>query len=339
MTTMRTNLADDHNKLLEVVLAYRSSKCLMVALHYDLFTWIARGCATAETLARRLQLDRRAVGLLLDANAALGFLVKRGNRYANARLAKRLLVSSSPEYRGSNLKYQEATWDAWSALKGVVKSGRPRISLLEWIHKDAFTADYIKAMGDVARLPARDLAGRLGLGRVGRTLDVGCGPGVYSAAMVERNPRLEAVLLDLPRTLKVTRGLLKRHRHADRFRYRPANFLTDSFGEGEFDLALISNVTHCEDRKNNLKLVEKAHRALRPGGRLVIHDYVSDPGLTSPRFSAMLAVHLLVFTGRGNVYTLKEYAGWLREKGFRDISHERIAVDSLYPSTAIIGHK
>ena len=157
--------------------------------------------------------------------------------------------------------------------------------------------------------------------------------------MVERNPRIEAVLLDLPRTLGVTRGLLKVHAHAKRFQFRPADFLTDSFGDNEFDLALISNVTHCESAENNLKLVKKAYRALRPGGRLVIHDYVSDSGLTSPKFAAMLAVHLLVFTGRGNVYTLRQYAGWMRRFGFRDISYRRVGRASLYPSVAVIARK
>ena len=53
----------------------------------------------------------------------------------------------------------------------------------------------------------------------------------------------------------------------------------------------------------------KAAQALRPGGRLVIHDYLAASSPAAARFTATLAVHLLVFTGRGNVYNLKDYAG------------------------------
>lgn len=329
----------DHDRLLSTALAYRKSKPLLVALELDLFTWIHRGLRTPEALSRRLRLDLRATGILLAALHALGFVERKGRAYANVPLARRLLVSTSPGYKGNNLKYQEHLWAAWSELGRVVRTGRPRHGLIDWIHKKTFTDDYIRAMGDVAQGPARDLASKLGLGAVTRTLDVGCGPGVYSAAFVDRNPELEAVLLDLPRTLSVTRRLLAKHPRADRFEFRPADFLKDSFGSGEFDLVLISNVTHCESAENNRRLVRSAYRALRPGGRLVIHDYVSDPGLGSPEFVGMLGVHLLVFTGRGNVYTLNDYAGWLRKEKFRDIAHKRVAVGTYYPSVAVIGRK
>jgi 3-hydroxy-5-methyl-1-naphthoate 3-O-methyltransferase len=337
---MSKNSFAELNSILEAVLAYRSSKPLLVALHYDLFTWIERRFCTTERLAAKLTLDVRALGILLDAIADLGWLRKKGRIYSNTVAARKFLVSSSPSYIGNNLRYQEQTWEAWSDLKHVVKSGRPSQLLMEWIHKDAFTEEYIKAMGDVARGPARDLAGKLDLGgRALRTLDVGCGSGAYSAAFVERNPGIEATLLDLPKTLGVTQRLLSTHRHARRFKYRAADFLKDGFGDSEYDLVLISNVTHVESAANNRKLVAKAHRALRPGGRLVIHDYVAGDRRGKSSFSATLGLHLLVFTGRGNVYTLEEYADWMRKDGFKPVSHRPVASGSLYPSVAVIGRK
>ena len=335
----RVALVEEHNRLLDAALAYRDSKPLLVALDYDLFSWIDRGRTSASALGRALKLDARAVGIVLDAVSALGFLDKQGGHYANTPLSRKLLVSTSPHYRGANMRYQNRMWEAWSDLKGVLRRGRPRRALVDWIAKNAFTPDYVRAMGDVAWTPARDLASQLDLKGVGRMLDVGCGPGVYSRALVEREPTIEATLLDYPKTIRVARRILKAHPRARRFRFKPADFLGDDLGREAYDLALLSNVTHMESSANNERLVEKTVRALKPGGRLVIHDYVRDPDGRDSKFVAMLAVHLLVFTGRGNVYTLQDYVRWMRRSGLREIRHKRVALDTIYPSTAVVGRK
>lgn len=329
----------DFNPLAELALSYRAAKPLLVCLHYDLFTHVQGGLDTPERLARRLKLDPYAVRLLLDAMASLGWLRKSGGRYRNTPAGRRLLVSTSPDSMVSNLKYQEYTWDAWSDLREVVRTGRPRLDLRDWIKRDFFTADYIKAMGDVTRVPAAELACKLDWRGVTRSLDVGSGAGTFSGAFVSAAPGLTADLLDLPKPLAVARGLLRGHPHADRLRYRAANYLTDRLGDREYDLILISNVTRVEDASVNRRLVREAHRALRPGGRLVIHDYSIAPDRTAPRFSALLNLHLLVFTGKGRVYTPGEYRRWMRDAGFAPAPSIKIAKDSLHPSLAVVGRK
>lgn len=329
----------DLRRLQRVALAYRESKPVLVALHYDLFTRIARGRETADALARELRLDAPALALLLDALVALGFLAKAGARYRPTPLATRTLVADSPEYMGNSLKYHEHVWDAWSDLRFVLRNGKPRIELLDWIKRDFFTADYIKAMGDVSRVAARELAAELDWRGVRRTLDVGSGAGNFTAEFLSRRPEIEATMFDLPKTLRVAKGLLARHPGRDRLRLRAGNYLADSLGRNEFDLILISNVTRVEDEKTNRMLVGKAYQALAPGGRLVIHDFVIEPDRTGPRFSALLGLHLLVFTGKGRVYSLAEYGRWLRDAGFGKPSHTRIAAKSPYPSYAIVARK
>ncbi|MEK7232888.1 MAG: methyltransferase [Elusimicrobiota bacterium] len=336
---MRTPYFTDFNKLAELVLSYRSAKPVLVALHYDLFSWIAKGHDTAPRLAGKLELNAPALERLLDALCAIGWLEKKERRYCNTRAGRRLLVETSSDYVGSSLKYQEHTWDAWSDLRYVIKEGKPRRGLLDWIGKDFFTADYIKAMGDVTRHPARDLAEKLDWKGVSSTLDVGSGAGTFSAAFVERVPGLTATLLDLAKPLAVARGLLNGHPGAKRFRFRVANYLIDSLGENEYDLVLISNVSRVEDEKTNRLLVSKARRALRPGGRLVIHDYALDEDRTSPLFPALMSLHVLLFTGKGRAYTAKEYDAWLRDEGFVGISRIPIARQSIHPSLAVVGHK
>ncbi|MDE2142133.1 MAG: methyltransferase domain-containing protein [Elusimicrobia bacterium] len=336
---MSTAYYADLSRITDLAMSYRSAKPLLAALHYDLFTWIEKGYGDPARLARRRKLDEPALSRVLDALVALGWLRKSGGRYANTRAGRRMLVEGSPDYVGHNLKYQEYTWDAWSDLREVMRTGKPRLGLRDWIGKDFFTGDYLKAMGDITRHPAAELARKLDLSCVRDSLDVGSGAGNFSAALVEREPKLTATLLDLPGALPVTRGLVRSHPAARRFRFRAANYLTDELGREEFDLVLISNVTRVEDEKVNRALVAKAWRALRPGGRLVIHDYVIGPDRTGPKFSALLNVHLLVFTGKGAAYTAGDYRAWMRTAGFKNVVAVPIAERSPFPSLAMIGFK
>ena len=336
---MSTAYYADLSRITDLAMSYRSAKPLLAALHHDLFTRIEEGFDAPARLARRQKLDAPALTRVLDALVALGWLTKRGGRYANTRAGRRMLVEGSPDYVGSNLKYQEHTWDAWSDLKEVMRTGRPRLGLRDWIKRDFFTADYLKAMGDVTRRPAAELARKLDWAGVARSLDVGSGAGNFSAAFVERAPKLTAALLDLPKALEVTRGLLRAHPDARRFEFRGANYLTDELGREEFDLVLISNVTRVEDAAVNRMLVAKAWRALRPGGRLVIHDYVINRERTGPKFSALLNVHLLVFTGKGAACTTAEYRRWMKDAGFRAFSSIAIGEDGPFPSLATVGRK
>jgi SAM-dependent methyltransferase len=336
---MSTAYYADLSRITELAMSYRSAKPLLAALHYDLFTWIEKGFDDSPRLARQRKLDASALSRVLDALVALGWLSKCGTRYANTRAGRRMLVEGSPDYIGHNLKYQEYTWDAWSDLREVMRTGRPRLGLRDWIRRDFFTADYLKAMGDITRRPAAELARKLDWTGVSRSLDVGSGAGNFSAAFVERAPGLTAALLDLPKALAVTRGLLRPHSESRRFEFRGANYLTDELGREEFDLVLISNVTRVEDAAVNRMLVAKAWRALRPGGRLVIHDYVIDRAGTGPKFSALLNVHLLVFTGKGAAYTSGDYRRWMKEAGFKSLAAVPIAEASPFPSLATIGRK
>ena len=331
-------IREDFNRIARLALAYRGSRALHAAMREDLFTRIDRGADTPARLGR-LGYDPRAVGILLNALCALGLLRKRGERFANTPFARRVLVSGGPAYKGNNIKYQDRMWDAWSELGSVLRTGRPRRKLSQWLQKSAFTDDYIQGMADISRAPAAELARTLDLTGVRRVLDVGCGPGVYAAALAGGRAPIEAVLFDLPGTLKIARGRLGTHPRKERFRFRAGDYREDELGREEFDLVLISHVTHNEDEKTNQSLARKAFRALRPGGRLVVHDFMLDEDRAGPEFSAFFALHMLVFTGTGNVYTVSDYAGWMRRAGLTPRGGIPLAAGSLNPSLALIGRK
>lgn len=326
------------DRLIEEIMGYRKAKVLMVAAYLDCFS-LLQTPRRAVGVARALGLDARATEILLDALAAMGYVLKRGAFYRNAPVAARHLVRGRPGYMGDNLKYQELLWDAWGELRHSIRKGGAVRPLEYWLlrHK-GFTREYIAGMDNIARKPAAEIAAALSPAR--SLLDVGAGPGTYSLAFLARNPGLRATLLDLPGTLKETRRCLaRRPALAARASLRPGDYRRADFGDGAHDLVLLSHITHDESPQTNRLLIDKSLRALVPGGRIVIHDFMLEPDRVSPAFGALFSVHMLAYTAGGRTYTAREYESWLRRAGFRSVERRRVAASAANASQIVVGTK
>lgn len=337
---MKTAAPVTADRLIDEIMGYRKAKILMVAAYLDVFTPLTTP-RSAAALARCLTLDTRAVEILLDALTAIGYLRKRGLHYANAPIASLYLVRGRPGYMGDNLKYQEMIWDAWGDLRHSIGKGGAVRPLEYWLlrHK-GFTQEYIKGMDNIARGPAAEIAALAVPAPGSRLLDVGAGPGTYSLAFLRANPEMSATLLDLPSTLKVTRRMLAEHPLlAARTRLKAGNYRDASFGRAEYDLVLLSHITHDESPEVNRRLIEESRRALKPGGRIIIHDFMLERDRVQPVFGALFSVHMLAYTEGGRTYTAAEYAGWLRQAGFSRLTEHPIAVESRNSSRILIGVK
>ncbi|MBI4248850.1 MAG: methyltransferase domain-containing protein [Elusimicrobia bacterium] len=330
----------DLGTIVKLMTAYRGARVLTSAVELGVFQTLSRKSLRAGEVAQKLNAKTRPTAILMNALTALGFLRKKGEFYANAAVAQNHLIQQAKGSLVSNLRYQELLAHAWADLPEVVKRGYPRRALNGLLSRDPrFVRDYIKGMADIAERPARELAAQLDLSSVHRILDVGGGPGTYCRALLEREPHLRAVLLDLAPTLKLTSKLWAGSPMRDRARFKAANYHAASFGREKFDLILFSHITHDEGEDENRALTAKAFAALRPGGQLVIHDFMLEPDHAGPLFPALFAVHMLVYTRKGRVYSAGEYESWLREAGFRGPRRLDICPASANASKAIVAVK
>lgn len=322
--------------LIDEILGYRRAKVLITAASLGFFDRL-EAPKSAARLARELAVSSRGAEILLDALAALGYVEKRADLYSNAPLASRFLVKGRSGYLGDNLKYQELIWDAWGELGRCVKKGGAVRPLGHWLKRRAgFARDYILGMDNIAQGPAAEIAEALSGAPLRRMLDVGAGPGAYARALLRRNPGLSAVLLDLPGSLKITRRVLQDHPDlAERIVLRSGDYRTARFGRSAFDLVLLSHITHDESPAVNRRLLRESFRALRPGGRVVVHDFIVEDCRTAPLFAALFSVHMLAYTRGGRTYTAAEYDSWLREAGFSGVTRRKIGIN-LRNSTEII---
>jgi len=296
--------------LTETLRGFQDSRILMTGLELGVFGAVEPPAAVAE-VAGRTGTEPRAMGMLLHALVALGALEKADGRF-----------QCTPGGAGlgrarEGLMHTVNRWETWGTLTACVKAGTAR-NPGPTARDEGWTEAFIAAMDARARLVAPGVARAVDLGGVARMLDVGGGSGFFSIAFAQAAPALEAVVLDQPGVLPITLRHIQAAGLQDRITVRPGNLTEDALGEG-FDLVLLSAVCHMLDEAENQDLLVRVGRALRPGGRVVIRDFLLEPDRTGPREAALFALNMLVGTRSGNVYTEAEYAAWLEAAGMGGI--------------------
>ena len=310
---------------------YWEGKVLLTAVKLDVFGALAKGARTAADVSRRLQTERKATEILMNALASIGLLRKSGEQFLNAPETEEYLVKGSPKYAGHLLLLQEAEWDNWGRLESVVRTGRSPVKGHMFQTDPQLAENVLMVLHHVALQHAPTLAKQIDLSRAQTLLDLGGGAGTYAMAFCQTYPALTVTVFDLPETLRITERLVKEAGLDGRIRLLPGDFNRDALG-GPYDTVMMSDILHYQDADANAALVRKAHRALAPSGRLVIKDRFLDDGRTSPAWTAVFAVHILVNTEKGRCYTMAEAVQWLKEAGFT-------SVDELERSTLVQGIK
>ncbi len=327
-------------ELAALVSGHAEARAIQVALKLRLFEALEPGGMALAALANAIECDPRASGILADAMAALGLLVKRSDHYALSGVARRFLVESSDEYFGGWILFEEAVFPMWSRLEESIRSGAPaRIPDMFQTHP-AETERFIRAMDSLvrARGDARFIAERLDLSGVRTMADVGGGPGTYMVEFVRRWPQLRGAIYDLPATLEVARAILTARDPSlsGRIELKAVNYLTEEL-PGPCDALFLSNVIHSEDELTNLALMVKCFRALERNGMVIIKDHVMSLDLTRPRAGAVFSLYLLLAT-RGRDYSFEEISRWLGRAGFTDIREQTMPAPP-FTSSIVIARK
>lgn len=328
------------DQLGQLVVGYRGAKALFVAAELDLFSLLDETDGSFAAVARRAAASPRHIMVLLDALAAIGFIRKADGRYSNTDFSRVFLHPSGAHSLANNLRYQEFLSGAYAGLAETARRGKPKEGLGELLsHRPEFVRDYIRGMVDIARGPAQELAESLDLSQAKSMLDVGGGPGIFTLALLKKNKGMKGTILDLPETLVYTRKYIVDSPVAERVSLLAGDYHKAFFGRDEHDLVLLSHVTHDEGESANIELLRKAFISLRSGGRVVIHDFMTNEDGISPAFGALFSVHLMSYTNSGRTYSSVEYHKWLTGAGFASIQQIQICPDQPNGTVAMVAFK
>jgi SAM-dependent methyltransferase len=247
--------------------------------------------------------------MLLNALTALRVLSKDGDRYRCTEAGRALAGERA------GLMHMAHLWDAWSALTACVRTGTTSRSGPAGGQVEHFIA----AMHALARPAALEAVRLIGAHGVRRMLDVGGGPAGFAIAFAEADPDLRAEVLDLEPVLPIAAGHIRAAGLEGRVSLRAGDLRAGSLGEG-YDLVLVSAICHMLGEDENRDLLARCARALAPGGRVAIREFILDPDRAGPPTAALFALNMLVGTARGNTYTEAEYRSWLEQAGFQEIT-------------------
>jgi len=303
-------------QILGVSGAYWQTCALHAAVKLGVFTLVGNGPRTGEAIARTLGADPRALTMLLDALCAMGLLEKAADGYTNTEAATVWLSKGSPSYLGYMIMHHHHLVNAWSQLDRAVMTGGPveRGAIPEAEERESFLMGMFNlAMSIAPRLvPQIDLTGKRTL------LDLGGGPGTYAIHFCMRNPGLAATVYDRKTTEPFALQTIQRFGMEARVRFLPGNYLKDPI-EGSYDVAWLSHILHGEGMADCERILGKTVSALRPGGLLLIHDFILEDDRANPLFAALFSLNMLINTDQGQSYSASEIAAMMEGAGLYNI--------------------
>ena len=304
-------LPDELNAL---TAGFRAPRALLTAVELDVFTAIGEG-ANAELVAERSATDRRAMTALLRVLVSFGLVLRRGDQFVNGPVANGYLREGAEHDARSAIMHSAHLWHRWSELTECVRNGTSASGSGQR-DADALRA-FIAAMHKIAALRAPMVVQRLDLEGVERVLDVGGGSGAYSIAFARAKAGLRATVFDLPEVLPLTRVNVEAAGLSDRITLTGGHFLRDDLGS-DHDLALLSAICHMLGPEQNVELLRRVAGALRPGGQVIIQDFLLDDEGGGHRTATLFALNMLVNTENGSSYTRAEYRDWLAQAGLSE---------------------
>jgi ubiquinone/menaquinone biosynthesis C-methylase UbiE len=332
---MATTVAVTPDKVMQIITGGWASAILGAAARHRVFDALEAGTTDVDGVASRAGISARGAQAILDGLAGLGLITNTNGTYRNTPEASAFLTSDKPSYLGPMAEVMTDGLTDWAKLPEAVKTGNPSAAASADVPENPFWEQLTPAIATLSYPVAQLAADRLGIAKAGaiRWLDVGGGSGVWSAVWLRANPRAHGVQLDWPNVNRLAKAFVAKHGVGERFSTIDGNFHDADFGTAEYEFAIFSHIAHQETPEENVALYKKFHRALKPGGTLVVNDFVLDEQRNGHPFAMLFASQMVLVSKGGLTWRQSDYRQWLSNAGFTSVE----IVPTPTPSTLVLG--
>ena len=309
--------------IMKVAMGFMASKHLFAASEIGLFEALSTGAASLQELSGRIGVPARTLGIVTAAMVSLGLIEQDGNLYRNSDAAAAFLAGNSGQDLRPMLRYfDKILWQNWKDLAEAVRTdqGQPRFGKFTREQQQIFS-DGVEAVSTSA---AMAVAESYDFGRHSSILDVAGGTGSFLVQVLRRNSSLRGTLFELPGACAVARQKLAELPEGARINVVEGDVFKDSF-PGDHDVIIVANTIHIFSVAHNIELMRKMRAHVRPGTRLLLADFWTDPSHSQPAAAALISGSFLLTSGEGQAYSEEEADEWLGQTGWQKLERKPLA--------------
>jgi len=268
---------DDVNFLLH---ARAASAALGAAIQTGLLWMLAEKPMNGDEVAQALNIPGKRGHYWLQYLQSFGVLVSVPQGYITSSVVRTAILESYSRESWGHLVIDEQEKDACVHALPQLISEPGSLWTVQGLDEPLNYVDRMRAsperareftrmLFEVHRNLANHVANLLDLTGVERMMDLGGNSGVVSMALLRKYPALTSTVVDIENVCVAGREIVEQEGFSDRITYHPAEFADDDFPSG-FDLIL-----QCDVGVYSRELLQKLHRSLKPGGRLIYVDHFS----------------------------------------------------------------
>jgi len=281
---------------------------------------VEAGPKAVEELAPQVNANPQALYRLMRATASVGVLAEGADgKFSETPMSAVLRRNGSPSLRAlAIMGGREWHGRGWAHLEHCVRTGKQALDriygtpVFEFFGKHPEEAQIFNdAMTALSTIDSPAVAESYSFDQIHSIVDVGGGHGLLLATILARNPHMKGTLYDVPRVVEGAKDgplkpLMERCTVAsgDMFSSVPAGA----------DAYIMKHIIHDWPDDLCLKILKACRKSVNAGGRVLVVDWVIQPGNDfSP--GKFLDLQMLIFPG-GRERSEKQFrdlfaaAGW-----------------------------
>ena len=270
---------------------------------------------TAIDVGAACSISAVAAGRLLRGLWELEIVEREGDAWTPSDTGRLLCGPAGHGMRAAALHWSTEHYRAWESLPDALRTGRSAFrqqygeELFSWLAaRPAQMQRFQDAMLAYAEHDYRELHSYIDFAGVAHVIDAGGGSGVLLAGLLAARPELHGTLLDLP---AVTSAVQQPAGLAERFRTVGADLTEPWACTG--DLVVLARVLHDWADAPAASILRHARAALRPGGRVVLVEWVLSGASAD---GAMLDLNMAALCG-SRERTLQDWRDLAGKAGLR----------------------